>query len=105
MALRAEVINFVGLQFIKQLHEVYRVGQIAIMKEQPDPVDVRVGVKMIDARCVESARAANYAVNFVAFLDQQIGQIAAVLAGDARDERFFHTAFGFSSSCAHGQLV
>jgi hypothetical protein len=64
------------------------------MQEQPNPVNVRVGVKMIDARSVERARAADDAMNFVAFLDQQIGQVAAVLARDARDERFFHAAFG-----------
>ncbi len=85
-----EVINFVRLQFVKQLHQIHRVGQITVMQEQTDPVDVRVGVEMIDARSVKRARAADDAVDFVALFEQQIGQIAAVLAGDARDERFFH---------------
>jgi hypothetical protein len=75
------------------------------MQEQPNPVNVRVGIKMIDALRVERAGAADDAVNFVAFPDQKIGQITAVLAGDARDERFFHAAFRLSSSFAHGQLV
>jgi len=29
-------------------------------------------------------------MHFVAFLEQQVGQITSVLAGDAGNERFFH---------------
>ena len=39
---------------------------------------------------VEGAGAADDAVDFVAFLEQQIGEIAAVLPGDAGDECFLH---------------
>jgi hypothetical protein len=45
---------------------------------------------MIDTRGVERARAANDPVDFVAFLQQQISQITAILAGNAGDERPFH---------------
>ncbi len=99
------MINFVRLQIIKQLHQINGVGQVTVMQEQTDPVDVRVGVEMIDARSVKRARAPDDPVDFVAFLEQQIGQVAAVLAGDARDERFFHAASGSSSSCPQWQLV
>ena len=60
------------------------------MKEQTHAVDVRVLVKMVDPRRVERARAADDAVDFVAFFQQQLREIRAVLAGDAGDECFFH---------------
>ena len=60
------------------------------MQKHSDAVHVRIGVKMIDARSVEGARAANDPVDFVALLKQQISQVTSVLASDASDERFFH---------------
>jgi len=44
-----------------------------------------VGVEMLDTAGVEGGRAADYAVDFVAFLDQELGQVGAVLACDACD--------------------
>ena len=81
----AEMVNFVRLQFVKQLHQIDRVAQVAVVQEQPDAVDMRIGVKMIDARRVERAGAPNDAVNFVAFLEEEIGEVAAVLPGDPGD--------------------
>ena len=60
------------------------------MQEEAHAVDVRIGVKVIDPRGVEGARAADDAVDFVAFFQEQIREVGAVLAGDAGDERFFH---------------
>ena len=84
------MVNFVRLQLVEQLHQIHRIAQVAVVQEQPDAVDVRIGVKMIDARRVERARAPDDAVDFVAFFEQQIGEIAAVLSGDPGDERFLH---------------
>jgi hypothetical protein len=61
------------------------------MQKHADTIHVRVGVKMIDPRSVEGAGAANDAVDFVAFLKQQISQITSVLAGNASDQRPFHS--------------
>src|SRR5258707_9114725 len=60
------------------------------MQKQAHTVDVRIGVKVVDARGVESARAANDPVHLVVFLEQQIGEITSVLPGDSCDERFLH---------------
>ena len=46
---------------------------------------VRVAVEVVDAAGVEGAGAADDAVDFVAFGEQELGQIGAVLAGDAGD--------------------
>jgi hypothetical protein len=41
-------------------------------------------------------------VNFVALLQQQIGEIRSVLAGDSRDERFLH-ASGMNEGIIRGE--
>ena len=84
------MIDLVRLQIVKQLHQIYRVAKVSVMQKHPDAVDVRVGVKMVNAGSVERAGAANDAVDLVAFFQQQFGQITSVLAGDAGDQRFLH---------------
>ena len=43
-------------------------------------------------RCgVEAGRAPDDAVDLVALVEQQLGQVRAVLAGDAGDQRFLST--------------
>ena len=39
------------------------------MQEHPDAVDVWIGIKVVDARGVECARATNDPMDFIAFLD------------------------------------
>ena len=41
------------------------------MQEHPDAVDVWIGIKVVDARGIECAGAANDAVDFVALVQQQ----------------------------------
>ncbi len=90
MALRTEMINFIRLQSVKKFDQVDRIAQIAVVQKHAHPVDVRIGIKMVDARSVKCAGAANDPVHFVAFLQQQIGQITTILAGDAGNERLLH---------------
>jgi hypothetical protein len=60
------------------------------MQKHSDAVDVWVSIKVVDARGVECARAANDPVDFVALLKQQIGEITAILSGNAGNERLLH---------------
>ena len=90
VALRGEMINFVRFQFVKQLHQVNRITQVAEVQKHADTIDVRIGVKMIDARSVEGAGAPDDAVDFVVFLEQEIGQVTSVLPGNAGDQCSFH---------------
>jgi hypothetical protein len=85
MALGSQVIDLIGLQAVDQFDQVHGVRQVAIVQKQ-----MRIGVDMLDARCVECTRAANDAVNLVAFFEKQIGEITSVLSGDAGDEGFLH---------------
>ena len=90
MALCAEMVDFVRLQFVKKLHKVHGVAEVSVMQKQSYAIDVRISVQMIDAGSVKCAGAANDPVHFVALLKQQIRQITSVLAGNAGDQRFLH---------------
>lgn len=67
MALGPEMINFIGLQLIDQLHEIHRIREVAVVKKQPDAVDMGVLVEVVDPAGVECARAADDPVDFVTF--------------------------------------
>ena len=46
---------------------------------------MRINVKVIDAGGVERGGTALYAMNNIAFLQKQVGQMGTVLTGDASD--------------------
>ena len=85
VALRAQVVDLVGLHLLDDADQVGRVGQVAVVQVEALVVDVRVLVEVVDAVGVEQRGAALDAVNLVALLEQELGEIGAVLAGDAGD--------------------
>ena len=91
VALRAEVVDLVGPDRAHQLVQHRAVGEIA-----EDELDVAEDV--VDARGVERARAADHPVDLVALLEQDLGEIRAVLARDPGDERFALRATAGSTS-------
>jgi hypothetical protein len=70
------------------------------MKEQRHLLFVRILVEVIDAVRIERAGPADQAVHFVAFIQQELRQIGAVLAGDAGDQRAA-AGDGFSLAIQH----
>jgi hypothetical protein len=90
MRLRPQIVDFIRLQIIEQLHHLHRVREIAVMQEQARAIHMRILVDVVDAAGVEAGGAADDAMNLIAFFQQQFGQIGTVLAGDAGDECFFH---------------
>ena len=59
------------------------------MKRKPFAARVRVLVDRVEPAGVEAAGAADNAVDLVAFAEQELGEIRAVLAGDAGEEGLF----------------
>ena len=51
---------------------------------------MRVLKDMVDALCVEQGRAALDAMNLVALLKQEFGQIGSILSSDPGNQRLFH---------------
>src|SRR5215213_5564380 len=58
---------------------------------------------MIDALELLRRRPPDHAVDVVALLEQQLGQVGTVLAGDSRDQRARHQTA--ASSCSRNQLT
>ncbi|MCY1531169.1 hypothetical protein D9M68_663870 [compost metagenome] len=86
MALCAQVVDLVGLGFLHDADQVGAVAEVAVVQVEAGVVHMRVLVDVVDALGVELAAAALDAVNDVALFEQQLGEVRAVLAGDAGDE-------------------
>src|SRR5262249_34391382 len=96
VALSAEVVDFVWLDDLDQLLEPAAVGKIAVVQDELRIRLVQVLEDVDDTAAVERGRAANDAVNLVAFFEEKLGQIGAILARDAGDERAFHPKWPFT---------
>ena len=90
VALGGEVVNFIGADLADDREDAHRIAEVAVMQ-----VEVGVAFQMGDALSVIDRRTADDAVDIVAFFQQELRQIAAVLAGDTGDECFFHNCISF----------
>ena len=98
MALRGQVVHLVGLYLLQDADQPERFVEVAVV--QRDPVGVRRLVQVVDAVPLQLARSAHEAVDFVALLEQQFGQVRPVLSGDSGDECGGHVALVLSIGMA-----
>ena len=63
-----------------------RIGHVAVVQDERAAALVRILVQVVDALGVEQRRAALDAVHHVALAEQELGEVGAVLAGDAGDQ-------------------
>ena len=82
---RPEVINLVGLYFLNDADDVGRVGEVAVMEFKPYVFVVRIFIQVVDALRIEERAAALDAMDFVAFAEEEFGEVGAVLSGDSGD--------------------
>jgi len=97
MALRGQVVDLVGLHLLHDADQVGAVGHVAVVQDELAAIDMRILVQVVDARGVEAGRSALDAVHHVALLQQELGEVGAVLAGHAGDEGGF--GWGHFSHC------
>ncbi len=86
MGLGAEIVDFVGPHLGQDPCQVRRIGEIPVMQLEPGVAFVGVLVDVVDPLGVEERGAALDAVDLVALLEQELGQVGPVLARDAGDE-------------------
>jgi len=94
MALGGKIIHFVWLHLGNQPDQAAAVGQVPVVQVQMIKGKVGASLDSIQTRAVSAALAANDAVNFVAFPEEQLGQIRTVLTADASDESAFRHEYG-----------
>ena len=82
---RGEVVDLVRVGGAQRVDERAVVEQVALVER--DPV-----AQVLDALELLGRGAADHAVDLVALLQQQLGQVGPVLAGDSRDQRSLHEA-------------
>jgi len=95
VALGGEVVDFLRLDSSDQAGEGAGVAQVAVVKFEWGIGDMGIGVDGLEATGVEGAGTADDSVDFVAFCQEEFGEVGAVLAGDAGDEGFFHVFGAF----------
>ena len=85
VALRSEVVDFVGLHLLDDPDQVRRVRHVAEVELEAHVLLVRVVIQVIDPIRVEQRRASLDAMDFVSLLQQELCEISAVLPSDAGD--------------------
>ncbi len=89
-----QVVHFVGLDLLDDLAD-------GILVEQVGLADMDAVLDVLDAVEFFHAGTADHAVDLVALLQQEIGEIGTVLPGDAGDQRFFgHNRSSLSVHCS-----
>jgi len=89
VGLSAEVVDFGGLALGKDLAEAGAVGEVTVVQSQARVRGVGILVDVVDAFGVEGGGAADDAVDFITFGEEEFGEVGAILAGDAGDEGAF----------------
>jgi hypothetical protein len=90
VTLGPEVVDLVGADVIEESGEGAAIGKVGVVQEKAGAGRVYVLIYVIDAVGVEAGGAAFQAMDLVAFVEEQLGEIRAILAGYARDECAFH---------------
>ena len=85
MALCRQIVNFIRLNLTHQANQAGGIGQIAVM--EPDGVFLN---QVVDAGGVGNRSPSDNAVDLIALFQKELSEVAAVLAGDAGNQRFFH---------------
>ena len=90
MGLCGEVVDLVGVDPLEKGHQARAVGQVPVVEEQPRIRVVRVGEQMVDPSGVERRGPAPDPMDLVTLVEEQFGQVGAVLTGDAGYQRLLH---------------
>ena len=85
MALGGQIVDFIGANLADDGHQAHGISQIPIVE-----MEILVPLQMGDTLPVIHRGTANHAMDIISFFQKQFCQIAAVLAGHAGNQSFFH---------------
>ena len=105
MALRREVVDLVGLGLLDQAHEVRAVAHVPVMEYKAVSAAMGVSVQMVNSLSIEGRSSSLHAVDLVSLLEEELGEVGAVLPRDAGDQRFLHVVSSASSRASFGHVL
>src|SRR5437899_9662641 len=94
MALTGEVINFVRFGIGNDTPHRAIIFEAGEVQEKTTIVNLWIVIEVFEARMFEHGRGAHDAMNFIAFVQQEFGQIGPILPRDAGDQRSRHGQAG-----------
>ena len=89
MALRRQVVDFVGLRLLHDVDQARGVSHIPIVKHQPAPFLMRILIEMVDAMGVQQRTTALDAMHFISLVEKELREICAILTGDSSNQSSF----------------
>ena len=90
VTLRTQVVNLIRLQLIEQLHQLYGIRQVAVMKKQIRVIHQGILVEMIQATGIEGGCAPHDAMYLVSLLQEKLCKIRTILTCDSGNQRLLH---------------
>jgi hypothetical protein len=94
------MVDFIRLQVIDQVSQVARATDIAVMEQEPLAILMMwIAINVVNPPCIEGTGSPDQPMHLVAFREQKLRQIGAVLTRNACDQCFFHTFIQNSLSC------
>lgn len=78
-----EVVDFVGLDLLDDADEIGAIGKVAVVQDEVLVLDMGILVQVIDAVSIKEGGTAFDAVDDIPFLEEKLGKVSAILAGNA----------------------
>ena len=76
-----QIVDFVRLHLLNDADEIGGIGQVAVVQLETLMLHVRIRIQMVNTVCIEKRAAALDAKHHITFVQQQLGEIRAILAG------------------------
>jgi hypothetical protein len=89
VALRGQIVDFVGLHLLNDVHQAGRVCHIAVVQNEVAILFVWILIQMVNTIGIEQRSAALDTVNIVTLVQEKLGEISAILAGDTGNQSTF----------------
>ena len=89
MTLGGQVVDLVGLNLLHHVNQAGGIRHVAVVKHQAPLFLVGVLIQVVDAVGIQQGSAALDAMHFVPLFEQELGEIGAILTGDAGDQSSF----------------
>ena len=65
MALRTEIVDFIGLYFLHNVQKAAGIGQVSVMQDESPVLEMRILIDMVDPVGVEERASPFNSMNFI----------------------------------------